>query len=151
MFVRNPFNYSMDEVSDETALVCEDVSLTKQQFREESDINEIVRRFNLTGQLPDNVQVPQYAEFEEIVDYQTAMNVLRAADESFMQMPVELRRRFSNDPAQFVEFVNNSDNRAEAEKLGLVIKKSVDNLSVSVTVPPAADVAASTGGNNGNS
>lgn len=152
VFVRNPFNYSMDEVSSETALVCDDVSLTKQQFKDESDINEIVRRFNLTGQLPDNVSVPQYADFSEVVDFQGAQNIIRAAIESFMEMPVKIREYFSNDPGRFVDFVNDDSNRAEAEKLGLVVKKSVDNLAVSVTIPPAANPAASNGGdNNGNS
>ena len=53
VFLRTPYNYDVDEVSAETGLACFDESLTQQQFKEESDINEIVRRFGLTGQTPD--------------------------------------------------------------------------------------------------
>ena len=44
-FVRNPYNYDMDQVSQETGLKCEDPSLTQQHCRDECDINVIVERF----------------------------------------------------------------------------------------------------------
>ena len=98
IFLRSPFNYDRDAVSVETGLECQDKTLAQQQFLEDSDINTIVRRFKLTGQLPDNVRAPQYADFEGVFDYQTAMNAIRQAQESFNAMPADVRSRFANEP-----------------------------------------------------
>jgi len=149
IFVRSPFNYDADIVSRETALLCEDDSLTKQSFAEECDINTIVRNFNLTGQLPENVSVPQYANVLDTVnDYQTALNMIMEADAAFMQMPANVRTRFHNNPAEFLDFFNDPANIEEGKKLGLVI----DNTPVEPDNTPAANPAASNGGaSNANS
>ena len=41
-----------DALSFSSGLACDDPSLTQQQFKEESDINNIVDRFMKTGHLP---------------------------------------------------------------------------------------------------
>lgn len=102
-----------------TALKCEDPSLAVQSQKEESDINEIVRRFGLTGKLPENVRVPEYGDFVVVDDYQSALNVVRQAGEAFMQMPAEVRARFDNDAGKFVDFCNNPKNLEEARALGI--------------------------------
>lgn len=128
VFVRSPYNYDRNAASDESGINCQvDVvtgeatpTLTKQSFLEEVDINTIVRRFNLTGQLPVGVRMPTYADFENVPTYQEAMNAIAEANQSFMMMPAEVRARFGNDAAAFVEFCSDERNREEAEKLGLV-------------------------------
>lgn len=119
-FLRTEFNYDMDEVSRETGLECLDPSKTVQDQTEDADINTIVRRFGLTGQLPDAVAMPQYADFEDVLDYHTAMLAVTKAQDSFMQMPAEVRARFQNDPQLFLEFCGDPGNREEAAKLGLL-------------------------------
>lgn len=121
-FVRAPGNYDVDEASNETALHSFDESKTQQQFKEEVDINTIVRRFGLTGEMPSDIRVPQYGDFSNVVDYQSALNAVIAADESFMSMPAEVRSRFANDPQKLLEFLAVDSNRDEAIKLGLVTK-----------------------------
>jgi len=138
---RNGYNYDRDKASLETGLKCPEESLTKQSFTEEADINTIVRRFNLTGQLPENIRQPVYADFENAFDFHSAMNAIRAAQESFDAMPADLRARFHNDPGEFVDFVNDNDNRAEAEKMGLVLPKTPleatpDPKTGEITSPP---------------
>lgn len=120
IYVRQPYAYDTNQVSDETGLKCLDKSRTQQQFAEESDINTIVNRFLKTGQLPDNVRVPQYGDFTEVMDFQTAMNAVREAQESFDRLPGQMRARFHNDPQELLEFVSDADNYDEALKLGLV-------------------------------
>ena len=123
-FVRSAYNYDRDAVSDESGLRCDDPSLTKQEFKEDADINVIVRRFNVTGQLPQGVVAPVYQDFEGVFDFQSAMNVLAAAESAFMAMPAEVRYRFHNNPHEFVQFCSDDANRAEAERLGLVFRRS---------------------------
>lgn len=120
VFLRTPYNYDTNEASDASALSCQDPSLAQQHAKEECDINTIVRRFGLTGELPNNVRMPEYGDFTAATDYHTAMNAVIAANESFMTLPADVRARFNNDPGAFVDFCSDDKNRAEAEKLGLV-------------------------------
>lgn len=118
--LRTPFNYDRDAVSLATGLACGDPTRAQQNFKEETDINTIVRRFGLTGQLPDNVRVPTYGDFDQVNDFQTALNAVHQAEDAFMALPAALRAEFQNDPQQLLEFVANPDNRSKAVKLGLI-------------------------------
>lgn len=122
VFLRTAYNYDRDAVSNETGLsMREDEEIyTVQSERDECDINTIVRRFGLTGELPNNLRLPEYGDFEEVVDYHTAMNAVVAAQETFMQLPPDLRYKFHNNPQEFLEFCHDDANRDEARKLGLL-------------------------------
>nr|DAD95801.1 MAG TPA: Scaffold protein [Microviridae sp. ct2OM3] len=145
-FIRSPYNYDTDEVSRETGLDCSaDEPLTQQQFAEETDINTIVRRFGLTGQLPDDYRAPMEQDFFEITDFSTAMQAVRKAQEQFLQLPGDMRARFANDPQRLLDFLEDPTNRDEALKLGLLQKppektrdavQAIDELTKSLTSPP---------------
>lgn len=123
VFLRTEFNYDPDEVSLASGLACDpDESMTQQQFAEECDINTIVRRFGLTGELPSDVRMPQSGDFTSVGDFHSAMNLVREAEEQFMLLPAELRLRFGNDPGQLLAFLDVEGNREEAVRLGLVNK-----------------------------
>ena len=79
--------------------------------------------------MPSNVRTPQYGDFIEATDYHTALNAVRAADAAFMELPADIRTRFNNDAGAFVDFVSDDSNRAEAEKLGLVLPTAAPNLA----------------------
>lgn len=135
-FLRTPYNYDMDAVSRETGLVCDDPTRTQQQFAEESDINTIVRRFGLTGELPSQVRVPMEGDFVDVVDYQSALNAVIAADDAFMELPAAVRARFDNDPQKLMEFVADSKNLDEARKLGIANAAPVLPEPLAVRVVP---------------
>lgn len=99
---------------------------TQQQFREEADINTIVRRFKVTGLAPQGVRVPQYGDFTAAVDFRQSMDAIRAAQISFMAMPAKVRERFGNDPQSFLEFCSDANNLDEMRKLGLAVPKKED-------------------------
>jgi len=119
-FLRTQFNYDTDAASNESGLHCEDASLAQQHFKDECDINNILRQFNITGLLPEAAISPQYGDFTGVVDYHTALNQVIAAEDEFMSLPATLRARFENDPAQLIEFLDKPENKDEAIKLGLV-------------------------------
>lgn len=137
--VRAAYAYDADAVSRETGLsIDESESVVQQQFAEECDINGIVRRFGLTGELPNGVAMPVSGDFTGVTDFQTAMNVIRQARESFLELPAEVRERFSNDPGKVIAFLENPENRDEAIRLGIVsrppevtrdVVKAVDELA----------------------
>lgn len=123
-FVRNPYNYDRDQVSDLTSLLCEDESLTKQSFTEECDINYIVKMFGLTGKLPDVTwNPPVYGDFSGVLDYRSALDAVKAAEASFMELPPDIRFRFHNDPQAFLEFCSDEGNRGALLEMGLAVPK----------------------------
>jgi len=124
-FIRTPFNYDTNKVSNATGTDTGPESKTQQQFKDEVDINTIVERFGVTGEMPPPINFPEVQEFEETFDFQTSMNVIRQAQESFMTLPAKARARFDNNPQKFMEFMNEEDNAAEAIKLGLAIKREI--------------------------
>jgi hypothetical protein len=132
-FLRTPYNYDTDAASNESGLHCEDASLAQQHFKDECDINNILRQFNITGLLPEGALTPRYGDFTGIGDYHTALNRVIAAEDEFMSLPATLRARFENDPAQLIEFLDNPENKNEAIKLGLV--NTTEELPQVVEVP----------------
>lgn len=123
--IRSAYTFDANAVSNETGVDCGEDTPTQQSFKDECDINVMLVKFSVTGQLPDNVRVPQYIDFEETFDFHSSMNVIRAAQESFAAMPADVRERFNNDPGKFLEFANDASNYDEAVKMGLAIKRPV--------------------------
>jgi len=119
-FLRSPYNYDRDIASNESGLECLDPSMAQQQFREECDINTIMERFGRTGEIIAPIRMPQYGDFDGVNDYHSAMNAIVEAQSAFDQLPAKTRARFGNDPAEFLEFCFNEENRDEAIRLGLV-------------------------------
>ena len=119
-FLRTPYNYDLDAASNESGLHCEDATLTQQHFKDECDINNILRQFNITGLLPEAPLSPRYGDFTGIGDYHSALNQVIAAENEFMRLPAQIRSRFENDPAKLIDFLEKSENKDEAIKLGLV-------------------------------
>jgi phage internal scaffolding protein len=138
VFLRTPYNYDKDAASNESGLACEEPSLAQQHHKDECDINTILEKFNITGLLPESPLSPRYGDFTGIGDYHTALNRVIAAQDEFEALPAQIRARFDNDPAQLIEFLENSDNRSEAEELGLVEKATAEVVEVAKTTPEKA-------------
>jgi len=138
VFLRTPYNYDKDAATNESGLHCEDASLAQQHFKDECDINNILRQFNVTGMLPQQTLSPRYGDFSGIGDYHTALNRVIAAQDEFEALPAQIRARFDNDPANLIEFLENEKNRPEAEELGLVEKIAAEAEEAIVNTPEKA-------------
>jgi phage internal scaffolding protein len=138
LFLRTPYNYDLDAASNESGLGCEDPSLAQQHFKEECDINTILQKFNITGLLPENPLSPRYGDFTGISDYHTALNRVIAAQDEFDGLPAQIRARFENDPEQLINFLEDENNRPEAEALGLVEKATYEAPQVAENTPEKA-------------
>lgn len=131
MFFRTGYNYDVDDASVSSGLVCPEDSLAVESAKDESDINTIVRRFGLTGELPSDIQMPGQGDFAGAPDFHTSMNLVRQAEEEFLRVPAHIRERFMNDPGRFMSAFDDESMRPELEKLGLLNPR-----------PAAGDVAA---------
>lgn len=99
-----------------------DEPITQQSGRDDADINVIVAR-SLRGALPPpgRGQTPMYGDFTQVpTDLREVLLMVKRADDLFMSLDPFVRRRFNNDPAEMLDFLNDSKNRDEAVKLGLV-------------------------------
>lgn len=121
------------------AILCLEVGKTIQSSKDEADINTIVKRFGLTAQVPQNVRTPLNIDFDGVFDYQSAMNTIIDADRAFMRMPADVRKRFGNDAAEFVDFVSDPKNQDEARKLGIALPVVVEEVPVPVPVRVIVD------------
>lgn len=115
------------------------VSLTKQEFADDCDINVIMARYEKTGVIDHvNRRQPEFGDFADMVDYQTALNIVNEADSRFSDLPASVRARFENDPRQLLAFVADPANRDEAMDLGLIERPAEPP---PVVEPPAAPPA----------
>lgn len=138
IFLRTPYNYDLDAASNESGLACEEPSLAQQHYKDECDINTILEKFNITGLLPQSPVSPRYGDFTGIGDYHTAMNRVLAVQDEFESLPAQIRARFENDPAKLIEFLEDENNRPEAEELGLVERATAEAVEVAQNTPEKA-------------
>lgn len=119
-------------------------SLTKQSFKQESDINFIVKKFSQTGYIDPTLQ--RDADYFDGTDltFQDAMNLVVAAQNDFDALPSQIRKRFANDPSQFLDFVGDESNVDEMRKLGLLPPLPVvepPQVTGTLTEPTGTDAA----------
>lgn len=98
-------------------------SMTKQSFKDECDINNIVKRFEQTGILDHlNQKAAQgvFTDLGTLMDYQGALELARRAEASFMELPAELRAQFENQPGQFLDFIAQAQAGDEAKQEQLI-------------------------------
>lgn len=126
--LRSYYNHG-DDSSGLGAICCEEPSATKQEFKDECDINRIMRQYQDTGLAESSSAVGRYGDFSSVGDFHAAQNVIAQASEQFESLPANVRDRFRNSPALFLEFIGDKANRAEARALGLLVDEPP-------TVPP---------------
>lgn len=123
VFIRQPYNYDVKAASDAVAFVSVNPTLAQQQFRDETDINNLVDRFLRTGEIPPVDGRAVYGNFLDVPDsYQDCLEAVCRAQEAFDELPAKVRQRFDNDPAQLLSFLQDPKNLDEAVQLGLMEK-----------------------------
>ena len=124
---------------------------THQEFKDECDVNLIIPKYDRTGLLTHvNEAVAQYGDYSEVNEYQESMNLVLQAQQSFGEIPANIRAMFNNDPGIFFEFATDPKNREKMVELGLAEapqkteKKSTASRSTQNT-PKSAESGADSG------
>lgn len=99
-------------------------SRTKQEFKQECDLNHIMKRFKKVMGVDflnrySGVVGGQFGDFSNVPDFRTARDQVKLMEEVFMALPAKVRSRFNNDPAELLDFVDDPMNLEEARSLGL--------------------------------
>ncbi|WNK14552.1 MAG: internal scaffolding protein [Microvirus sp.] len=118
---------------------------TKQEFKDECDINVLMGKYLRTGQMDHvNQRLPQFADVTDI-DFQAAQNLIADAHAMFEEIPSAVRARFDNDPGKLLDWVHDPRNAKEASDLGFLnLEKcppgyyTAPTPSTPPTTPPAA-------------
>jgi hypothetical protein len=125
LLMRTPFDGLSDEFSEQTSVFFppaeEEEFSALQSFRDECDINNIVARMETDqyDRFHERVNSGVYLDLASMPEFQGAMNVMNEAQAAFADLPAKLRRDFDNDPALFLDFVQNAE-RGDLEKYGLL-------------------------------
>lgn len=101
-------------------LNCGTDSMTKQSFRDECNINNILKKYQKTGAIEHaNNHAPEYG-FATALSFTESMFIVTKAQALFDDLPSSLRTKFNNDPGEFLEFTQNPENASEMAELGLI-------------------------------
>lgn len=96
-------------------------SMTQQHFKDECDINNIIRSYRA-------VEPPSGGVFGDftVTDLQAAYELSDSVHERFMSLPSDIRQKFNNNPLELAAFVNNVDNQTAAIEMGLLPAESAE-------------------------
>lgn len=134
-----PHKRYYSDVDPQTGELVNKVSMTKQEFVKECDVNNIIKSFQpgtMHMLLQQYVAAGRFEDLPDQVDYQQSLNILMEADKAFQDIPAKVRDRFGNDPAQFLAFMANPENEKEARELGLLKPQEPPARPVEVRVIP---------------
>ena len=92
--------------------------MTKQSFKDSTDINKIIKKAQTSAGLAHAMKYdkPVYGEFSG-VDLLTAFNQVEKAKQIFADLPSEVRNEFNQDPFKFMAFASHPNNIDRLDKL----------------------------------
>lgn len=92
---------------------------TKQAHKDESDINNIMRKFTKTGIIEHSNNHSADYGFATSDDLHSSLLIVKKAEQMFAALPSAARNKFKNDPGEFLDFVQNEENKDKLFDLGL--------------------------------
>ncbi len=92
---------------------------SKQAMRDECNINKIMAKFQKTGAVEHGNRFAGSYGFATSVSFHEAMNLVAVGESMFNALPGTVRRRFSHDVGEFLDFVQDPANKQEMIELGL--------------------------------
>lgn len=100
-------------------------SKTRQSEMDSCDINKIMERFNRTGQLPQIQSLPPQYGDARVVDYATAMDIVKTAKDAFNALPAKTRQYFGHDPQAYLKGIqdHSEENVKQLLKLGILVER----------------------------
>lgn len=142
----NDFLKSNGLRAEDTACYTVGPSMTRQEFAEDADVNNIVKRYDAHMADPTrSIREPIYYDFtvmpETLMD---AMTVLQDGEKAFMTLPASVRKEFDNNPAAFVDYASDPGNVDQMREWGLAkpLPEPEKPMRVEVTNPaPAAEAS----------
>ncbi|QCQ84646.1 internal scaffolding protein [Blackfly microvirus SF02] len=124
-------------------LECPDDGMTRQEFRDECDINVLMATYERNGMPPPpSAGTAQFLDVSDVPDLPRAIALMEAAEAAFMTLPAKVRREFDNSAVSFVEYAGDPSNLSQMREWGLAPPAPVAD-AVSEPVVPSSPQAPS--------
>lgn len=138
-FKRQSYPEDNERARDLTRVRDFDPSKTQAQFKDDADLNVLVKRFGIDkNPVPPALMDPEaYGAWDDEFNLRTALDRVRSAQAHFDALPSAIRNRFDNSPVKFASFLSDPSNLAEAVKLGLVVAPGTPGQPGAAGSPPA--------------
>jgi hypothetical protein len=119
----------------------------EQHHAKEVNINNIVKKHG--ADMIAKVAALQEFTFDDVTgnDFQENMNALIKAKDTFSQLPDKIRHKFKYNPAVFMDFVHNPDNKDKLVEMGLANPPPTPQQPVQVAVVSQPEPSGDSGGN----
>lgn len=112
-----------------------EVSHVKSAFKHTVDVNNIMKKYIQTGQIPVlRPGEPRYG-FAPSADFKSAMDVVTATNRVFGQLPAETRSKFDDNPAVLMAYLEQNPSAAELYDSGLLTDDQYLALGVDEKTP----------------
>lgn len=120
----------------QAAIAAGEKVLTEQSHKAEVNINQIVRRHGMDLISKTAALMAPAMRFDDVTgnDFQEAMEKVERAKYAFMALPSPIRDKFENNPAKFLDFVQNPDNLTQLQEWGLAQRPAPSPAPIEVIV-----------------
>lgn len=97
---------------------------TQQQFKDDCDINLIMAKYIKTGVLDHQREHGAEYGFASSDTFRDSMEIVSKANSMFEDLPSSIRSKFENNPAKFLDFVQDPKNLKQMQEMGLANKSN---------------------------
>ena len=105
-------------------------TMTEQHHADVVKTQNIMKQFQTTGMATHlNNRPPIYEDLSEAPDFYEAQKIIANAKSMFEEVPAQIRREFNHDPGQYLEFIQNPENKDQMEEMGLDTSHFPENWS----------------------
>lgn len=102
--------------------------LTEQAHKDETDINHILADYRRTGLIKHARKHEGAYDDVTATDFQQSMIIIAETKSMFEGLPSEVRKDFNNNPADFLNFVQNPKNEQKLSQMGIL--KGNDGINI---------------------
>ena len=113
-------------------------SLTKQAHKDECDVGLILKKYSHTGAIQHCKPPGQYFDASSSMDFHSAMDFIMQAKDDFLSIPSSIRKKFDNDPGNFIKWLADEANHDEAVQLGFIVPPEEEKIGKVEIVNPEA-------------
>lgn len=99
-------------------LICKDPSLTQQEFKEECDLAETVRRIKRRGEDLPTIPEEFYRDTTQELSYAEMRQQVAVANATFSELPSHIREKFNNSTENFLNRLSDEQSHEELRGMG---------------------------------
>lgn len=103
-----------------------ELTMTEQHHKKATDVNNIIKKYAKTGVLQKLNTIEGIYGDVTGHDFQSAVDLVASAQNMFAALPSEVRAKFQNNPALFLDFADNPDNREQLVEMRLATRREYE-------------------------